>query len=105
VELLHLSVLCDGVVAVSGQLDCSTSDVLAKALRNSNAVRLDLSGIEFVDSAGLSVLLREQRRLGAGFAILDASCPVRRLCELADLASTLLEPAASNAAAGSRTDC
>jgi len=58
------SPLDDGgvLVAVSGELDIATSpsleDVLARELLTGHRVELDLSNVEFIDSSGLSVIIR-----------------------------------------------
>ncbi len=47
---------------------------------------LDLRGLSFVDSTGLSVLLRSHERFqerGVEFAIIEDPGPVRRLLEVA----------------------
>jgi anti-sigma B factor antagonist len=54
-------------VAVSGELDMATApqleDALSDAARDSTAVILDLSGLEFIDSSGLHTILRAHDQL------------------------------------------
>ena len=51
------------VLSVSGQLDISNADALEQAVERAAAARtnslvFDLSGLEFMDSAGISVIVR-----------------------------------------------
>ena len=56
----------DGVVAVAGRLDAAQSPSLQAALDAiQGPVTLDCSGLEYVSSAGLGVLLQTQKRLMA----------------------------------------
>jgi anti-sigma B factor antagonist len=55
------------VIAVSGELDLSKVDLLDQAIRNtetgdSKKIVVDLRAVSFIDSAGLSLLLRVRRR-------------------------------------------
>ena len=89
-----------GAVAftLAGELDARTSPRLARtvnrALLHGNDVLLDLSRIEFIDSAGLSAMragVRTARANGRRLTInADLPTPVRRLMELVGL----LPPAA-----------
>lgn len=82
----------EGVRAVNvhGELDQATAPELRGALDEAVAadngpVFVDLSDCEFIDSAGLSLLLETQRRLadaGRGFAVCAPRTEVRRLLEL-----------------------
>ena len=60
------------VLGVHGDLDLATTpqllDVL-KALPVGSAVRLDLSGVAFIDSVGLKALLTAQQRFGDGLTL------------------------------------
>lgn len=60
------------VLTVCGDLDLATTpqllDVL-RALPDGAAVRLDLSGVPFIDSAGLKALLSAQQRFGDGLTL------------------------------------
>ena len=81
------------IVAVSGELDIASVRALKEALdelRDSgwNSVVVDLRGLTFIDSSGLSLLLNAQRvarREHAAFAIVDGSPAVARLLEIAGL--------------------
>ncbi len=78
------------LVVPVGELDLSTVDELQTELEDALAadwrtVVLDLRGLSFVDSTGLSLLLRSHERFqehGVDFAIIEDPGPVRRLLEL-----------------------
>jgi len=68
------------VVAVGGELDMATAPALGRAL--SDAIRgadtrvvVDLSGVTFVDSTGLAVLLNAARRATRAGLSLRVACP------------------------------
>jgi anti-sigma B factor antagonist len=103
------------VIAVEGEIHVSTapefSGVLAASLeRGHTQLVLDLSGVMFIDSTGLSVLLNALRRLtraGGAMALVCSNPTVLRLFEITRLDTTFdihaeLEPAiaAVQAAAG-----
>jgi anti-anti-sigma factor len=77
-------------LALSGDLDLATAERLTALLTwlegTPRAVRLNLSGVSFVDSAGLAPLLDSaQRRRHAGLPpliLVDASRKVRRLLDV-----------------------
>lgn len=77
-------------VSIHGELDQGTAPqlrgVLGSTLSDSkNAVLVDLSGCEFIDSTGLSLLIEAKRRLGEDERRFGVCCPdaeVRRLLEL-----------------------
>jgi len=83
------------VPALFGELDLESGHTLASALRapeNAGAAQLvlDLSGVEFIDSTGMSVLV--QARLSAGstnrqFVLTNLSMAVDRLLHTAGIAS------------------
>ena len=84
-ELLTISVSDAGIVA-SGEIDAHTAPSLAAAIDGAGPdVALDLSGVEFVDSSGLRVLIDAHQRLdeaGGALRIVSPSDPVRRLLEI-----------------------
>ena len=54
----------DGVVVIIGRLDAAQSPVAQAFLdRVQGTVTLDCSGLEYISSAGLGVLLKTQKRL------------------------------------------
>ncbi len=78
------------VVAVSGELDIATADRLTKALAGievepDHLLAVDLSGVEFMDSTGLRLLIGANRRAGeAGyrFTVVTGGSPAKRVFEL-----------------------
>jgi anti-anti-sigma factor len=65
-----------GLVSVSGELDLYTSDHLQGAIgeatsQGADAVLLDLSGVAFIDSTALGVIVQETKRLeGRGHSLI-----------------------------------
>ena len=60
------------VLEVHGDLDLATTPQLLDALKSmpaGSAVRLDLSGVAFIDSVGLKALLTAQQRFGDGLTL------------------------------------
>lgn len=92
------------VVALSGELDIATVErverwVRALYERGFSSIALDLRDLTFIDSSGLRLLLRLDRRaddVGCRFALVDGEGPVRRLLQLTGLTDhfALAEPAA-----------
>ena len=86
------------VVSVSGELDVSTADELAHTLaeiadRHPRAVIVDLAGLDFIDSSGLTVLVRARQQLDAQGGTLWLSSPtpsVLRVLEIVGLDILLL---------------
>jgi anti-sigma B factor antagonist len=93
---------CDGAalggvpgLSVRGHVDLATAPALTErldaAIRESvGSFALDLSGVDFLDSAGLTVLLRARGVLGREDRALAVICPhgpVRRVFELAGLST------------------
>jgi anti-sigma B factor antagonist len=84
-------------LTVHGELDQATAPTLRGALDSAIAetdspVLVDLSGCEFIDSTGLSLLVETQRRLTAETRNLAVCCPnadVRRLLELTGIDSAV----------------
>lgn len=80
------------VLALRGDLDVATRrsarDALQGALQAQRALVLDLTGLGFLDSTGLTVLINsadEARRLGRPFAIAVPPGGPRRVLELSGL--------------------
>ena len=78
---------------VTGELDLSCLREVEAAVDAAVAqaparLVVDLSGLRFMDSSGLAVLLGAARRVRA-FEIRDPSTPVRRLITLSGLTATL----------------
>ena len=72
-----------------GELDLATQDELRAALAEQAAdgsVTLDLSGLRFLDTSGLRLILETaeaSRRDGFAFSVLPGSAPVQRFFEVA----------------------
>ena len=84
------------VIRVEGELDLLTAPKLAARLdgvirASAMSVVLDLRDVEFMDSAGLQILLNIRRRLVRTSRSLSVICdgPVRQVIEFARLAGTL----------------
>jgi anti-sigma B factor antagonist len=75
------------VVSVSGELDIVSSAELEEALEGlegseARSIILDLTDVEFMDSAGLAVVVRAHQRAenaGTPFTLVTGSPQVRRL--------------------------
>ena len=85
------------VISVAGQLDISNAAALEQALARVAAARpraliFDLSGLEFMDSAGVSVLVRARAEVGE-VRLRNPTPIVRRLIEITGLSGILpIEP-------------
>jgi anti-anti-sigma factor len=95
VEMLdiHLEEGPPPVLHVAGELDIATGDqlraALVHALSASPTVVLDLSGVTFVDVAGLRAILETAESLNGHGPLAVANAPlVTRLLELVGLAGT-----------------
>jgi anti-sigma B factor antagonist len=84
-------------VAFSGELDLSGVDRARRAIEEAEGsatglLVLDLSGLDFIDSTGLEVMLRAARRAhdeGRRLIVQRPSTYVRRLLELTAIDQTL----------------
>jgi anti-anti-sigma factor len=84
-------------MAVTGRLDAYWADHLTRALDEAirggaDRIRLDLSGVSFVSSVGLRVLIRvykQLQRINGSLAVTNPSAAVRRVLELAGLHALL----------------
>jgi anti-sigma B factor antagonist len=85
------------VLVISGELDLAATPELERVLdealgSGAAAVIVDLRGLEFIDSTGLSVLVRaNQQALEAGrdFGIVNGGPQVRRLLSLTGVTERL----------------
>ena len=85
------------MLTVSGELDLATSPVLDAELERASAsgaerVVLDLRGVSFMDSTGLSVLVHAQRRADESrqqLVVINGSDQVLRLLTLTGVADRL----------------
>lgn len=83
------------VVSCSGELDMATGPKLREALESVQDVDViaDLTGLSFIDSTGISILLGTMRKLEAADRRLVVVCPPgapRRVFELTGLQEILL---------------
>ena len=100
-EYLDVSVQPGPVVAIGGEIDIQSGPQLRDQLlgiirRHGAGLALDLSGVTFIDCAGINVLLATRRRAqleGGSLRVLRASPRVRRLFALTHLDAVLM-PAA-----------
>lgn len=94
--LLSVAPTATGLV-VSGELDLATAGQLADHLDplpgHGAEVRVDLSGLTFLDSSGLRVLIEAHQRAevaGRTIVFTGVSIVVRRILELAGVADYLV---------------
>jgi anti-sigma B factor antagonist len=80
------------VLTLDGELDVATAPLLQqpvdRALRGNGVVVIDLSGLRFIDSSGLNVLVLAERQLrasGRQLVLVYGSRTVRRVFELTSL--------------------
>ena len=86
------------IVTVSGELDISTAPALKSVLdelcgNGRLKVIVDLSGMSFIDSSGLGLLVKTlklvRQRTGASLKIINASANVHNVIQIAKLDSML----------------
>ncbi len=83
------------VIELVGELDLDGAPRLEDELRSVEAgdapsIVVDLSGLEFIDSTGIRLLVMAAERCGEGrFAILRGPPQVHRVFEITDLAARL----------------
>jgi anti-sigma B factor antagonist len=98
---LDISIRPGPVVTISGEIDIQSGPQLRDRLlgiirRHGARLALDLSGVTFIDCAGINVLLATRRRAqleGGSLRVLRASPRVRRLFELTSLDAVLMPEA------------
>ena len=84
-------------VRIKGELDCYTAPRLRSALvtlveDGVRHVTLDIGGVEFVDSTGLSVMVGGMKRLrdqGGGMVVKSPTDATRKLFEITGLTTVL----------------
>ena len=85
------------IVHVQGELDIDSADALRDALEAaegsvSNILRLDASGVTFLDSTALGVILASAQRMqerGARFELLCTSPSIRRILDMTLISRTV----------------
>jgi anti-sigma B factor antagonist len=82
-----------GVVVVAGEIDLSNAPVLDEHLSAvEGTLDLDLTGVSFLGSAGINLLVQQLRRRGSGrVRILAMSPTVRRMLEITDLTGRFVD--------------
>lgn len=90
---LDLQVDVDGALVLAGEIDSYTAPELGERLLSDDAVTvIDASGVSFIDSSGLRVLVEaHQARLDAGRSLIlrSPSAAVQRLLEISGLVGHL----------------
>jgi anti-sigma B factor antagonist len=81
------------VLSVSGELDMSNVEHMRAAVASSGAARtgrlvFELSGLRFIDSAGIAVLLEASESIGS-VSVRSPTPPVRRVIEITGLTEIL----------------
>ena len=81
-------------ITVSGELDLATAPELRALLaeiQGTNIVTVDLDATTFVDSQGLATLTAAKQRLDGRLRIINAHDNVRRVFEITNLDTLLLD--------------
>jgi anti-sigma B factor antagonist len=87
----------DGVLLVAGELSLAEAPILERHLADvletaTSTVVVDLGGVEFIDSTGLSVLVRAQQQAterGVAFGVRNPRAQAHRLLSLTGLEERL----------------
>jgi anti-sigma B factor antagonist len=85
-----ISPASSATVVLDGEIDIATGPAIRRsliaAIRGGNAhLAVDMSGVAFIDAAGIGVLVdaaKRARRAGGGLSLLAPSWPVQRLLDL-----------------------
>lgn len=98
-DCTHAFVGDDAVITASGDLDLASVPTLEASLASAFAsdadlerIVVDMAGVEFVDSSGLTALIKANRRAkeeGLGFVLRAPSARVVRTLELTQLQAVL----------------
>jgi anti-sigma B factor antagonist len=94
-QYLSVSTDADGTVIVQGEVDLYSAPVLERVVGDAvqggdGDVVIDLSGVRFMDSAGLNILIRSFKPLntqGRRLVLRSPQTAVRRTLELAGIVS------------------
>jgi len=85
-------------ITVTGEVDLANAEIVEQQITRSvsgdlTAVTVDLTGLDYIDSAGLWILFRLGARLSAvriaGELVVPADGPVRRMIETAGVAAAI----------------
>ena len=89
-ERMNLAEAAPGEFTVSGEIDAHSAESFANALEAAGddleTIVVDLSGVTFIDSSGLRVLVGAQQRSNAGGPSLVLRSPSHQIVRLLDLA-------------------
>lgn len=85
------------MIVLGGELDLASSPQLEQSLEHvwttdADPVVIDLRGLEFMDSTGLSIIVRAQQRMtenGRQLSVVRGSQQVQRLLDLTGVAERL----------------
>ena len=82
------------MLVLSGELDLTNVDSIRAGLdaalaEQHDQVAFDLSGLRFMDSSGIALMLSVARQVGGSIELRDAGPIIRRLIELTGLESVL----------------
>jgi anti-anti-sigma factor len=100
------------IVRVQGEIDLSNADGVLTKIRGAQdkgarGMVVDLQGLEYIDSAGVRLLFRASRAVGAAggrfVAVVPRGSPIRRVLDLAE-ASTVFPLEESEEAALQRVN-
>ena len=88
----------EAVLAVNGELDMSTAPELSRSLagvldQHPQRVTLEIGGLDFIDSTGLTLLVRTSKELKAhdgALQLAHPTPPVRRVLEIVGLDGLLV---------------
>lgn len=112
INLLHERVDGESILRLSGEIDMATAPAFRDAALTAIAddgpsLTLDLSGVTFMDSTGLHVLVGTYRRVrvhGGTFTMINIPDIVRKLLRLTGLDDVLLAPTPAPPAPRAGTD-
>lgn len=99
---LHLEIRGGAMLArLSGEIDLAVADNLRSSMEEKldenpevKHIVVNLSGVSYIDSSGLGVLLGRYRRLhreGGGMSVVGASPTVRKIIEMSGLLRIMKE--------------
>lgn len=79
-------------LSVRGEVDMDSSsrlrDAIKREIKGASALRLDLSGVPYMDSSGVAVLIqgyKQAQKAGCDFALVDPSAQVTAVISMAQL--------------------
>jgi anti-sigma B factor antagonist len=84
-----------GLFRVVGEIDAATAPRLSELSDRHGPLRFDLSGVTFIDSSGIAVLVGLYQRCahdGCSFQVVDCSPQVEHLLHIVDLHQRFTQP-------------